>query len=139
MANTISHAGVIDSIENGIVHVRIIQHSACSSCKLSSYCTSAESKEKMIDVYTNEATRFSVGENVNVIAASSVEIKAVVYGFVVPLVVMMLSIIIALLLFGLSEPLAAFIGLASLVPYYTLLYMLRSRLQKVLVFQIEKP
>lgn len=139
MANTISHAGVIDSIKNGIVHVRIIQHSACSSCKLSSYCTSAESKEKMIDVYTNEATRFSVGENVNVIAASSVGIKAVVYGFVVPLVVMMLSIIIALLLFGLSEPLAAFIGLASLVPYYTLLYMLRSRLQKVLVFQIEKP
>jgi len=139
MANTISHVGVIDSIENGIVHVRIIQHSACSSCKLSSYCTSAESKEKMIDVYTNEATRFSVGENVNVIAASSVGIKAVVYGFVVPLVVMMLSIIIAFLLFGLSEPLAAFIGLASLVPYYTLLYMLRSRLQKVLVFQIEKP
>jgi sigma-E factor negative regulatory protein RseC len=93
----------------------------------------------MIDVYTNEATRFSVGENVNVIAASSVGIKAVVYGFAVPLVVMMLSIIIAFLLFGLSEPLAAFIGLASLVPYYTLLYMLRSRLQKVLVFQIEKP
>ena len=138
MANTISHEGIIDTIEIGVVRVRIIQHSACSSCKLSSHCTSSESKEKMIDVYTNDTTRFSIGEKVNVIASASVGAKAVILGFVIPLVIMMLSITIPILLFGLSEALAALIGLASLVPYYTLLYILRNRMQKVLVFQIEK-
>lgn len=138
MANTISHAGVIDSIDNGVVHVRIIQHSACSSCKLSSHCTSAESKEKMIDVYTSEASsRFSAGESVNVIAAASVGAKAVIYAFVVPLAIMLAAIIIPVQVFGLSEPLAALTGLASLVPYYTLLYIMRNRLKKVLVFEIE--
>lgn len=138
MANTISHVGIIASIESGLVHVRITQHSACSSCKLSSHCTSAESKEKMIDVYTNNTTQFSVGEKVNVIAAASVGAKAVIIGFVIPLAIMMQSIVIPILLFGLSEALAALIGLASLVPYYSILYILRNRMQKVLVFQIEK-
>jgi sigma-E factor negative regulatory protein RseC len=92
----------------------------------------------MIDVYTNDTTRFSVGEKVNVIASASVGAKAVNLGFVIPLVIMMLSITIPILLFGLSEALAALIGLASLVPYYILLYRLRNRMQKVLVFQIEK-
>ena len=92
----------------------------------------------MIDVYTNDTTRFSLGEKVNVIVSASVGTKAVIFGFVIPLVIMMLSITIPILLFGLSEALAALIGLASLVPYYTLLYILRNRMQKVLVFQIEK-
>lgn len=138
MANTISHAGVIDSIDGNVVHVRIIQHSACSSCKLSNHCTSAESKEKIIDVNVDDSTCFSIDENVNVIASQSVGTKAVIYGFVLPLAIMLLAVILPIQLFGSSEAVAALIGLASLAPYYTLLYIMRNRLQKVLVFQIEK-
>lgn len=138
MSNTISHAGVIASISTGIVHVRIVQKSACASCKIASQCTSSESKEKMIDVYTTDTSGYSVGESVNVIASSSVGTQAVIYGFVVPLVIMMIAIIVSLKLSDFPEPLAALIGIVSLVPYYTLLYILRNKLQRVLSFHIEK-
>ena len=78
MSNVISHKGIIDSIEGGVAHVRITQHSACSSCKVASYCNSAESKEKLIDARVSEPSRHHVGDEVSVMAAQSVGTKAVI-------------------------------------------------------------
>ena len=47
MSNKIRHEGVIDSIDEGCVHVRILQTSACAACKVAGYCNAAEAKEKI--------------------------------------------------------------------------------------------
>ncbi|MBQ0073771.1 MAG: SoxR reducing system RseC family protein [Prevotella sp.] len=136
MSNRISHEGIIDSISSGMVRVRITQNSACSSCKIASHCTSAESKEKLIDVHCNNTGNYSVGQEVMVMAAESVGMKAVLIAFVIPTVIL-LAVISTCIINGLSELTAAISGLATLIPYYTILYICRKRLEKSLTFWIE--
>lgn len=137
MSGLISHKGIIDSISEGMVRVSIVQSSACSSCKVASYCTSAESKEKFIEVKTYDTSSYEVGQEVNVVGTTSMGMKAVVLAFVIPTVLLMAVVIIALTA-GASELTAALSGLLSLVPYYILLYMLRGTLEKKLSFWIKE-
>ena len=135
--NIISHEGVIDSINASTVNVRIVQSSACSGCKLSSHCTSAESKEKLIEVRTYDTSRYKIGDNVNVLAATAVGFKAVLYAFIIPLVLLTVSIFAMLLIVKSSEIMAIGVGFAILASYYTLLYIMRSKLEKQLTFYLE--
>ena len=64
MNQKISHSGIIDSIEDECIHVRIVQTSACAACKVAGYCNAAESKEKIIDVCCDNAAAYSVGQHV---------------------------------------------------------------------------
>ena len=135
MSNVISHTGIIDRIDEGMARVRIVQHSACSSCKVASYCSSAESKEKIINVRCTDGNRYHVGENVTVMAAQAVGTKAVVIAFVIPLV-LILTVIAVVLYFTGKEATAALSGLAALIPYYAVLYMLKSQLERQLTFYL---
>lgn len=94
MSNQISHKGIIDSISRGVVHVRIVQSGACSSCKVASYCNSAESKEKIIDVKCADTQQYAVGQDVTVMAAPSVGAKAVVLAFIIPTIILLATIAI---------------------------------------------
>lgn len=136
MSNVISHTGIIDSIDDGMVRVRIVQHSACSSCKVASYCNSAESKEKIIDVRCANAAMRHIGDNVTVMAAQAVGTKAVIIAFVIPLVLMLTVIAIVMHITG-NEPTAALSGMAALVPYYAVLYMLKSKIERQLTFYLK--
>lgn len=136
MSNQISHSGIIDSISDGVAHVRIVQSSACSSCKVASYCSSAESKEKMIDVRCPDASRYSVGQAVTVMAAQAVGMKAVVLAFIIP-TILLLAVIIACVGNGVSDGIAAMAGITVLVPYYFLLYLSRNRLENILTFYLK--
>ena len=136
MSNVISHTGIIDSIEDGMVRVRIVQHSACSSCKVASMCNSAESKEKLIDVRHGANDNLHVGDSVTVMAAQAVGTKAVVIAFVIPLVIMLATIAIVMHVTG-SEAYAAASGIAVMLPYYIVLYLFRSRLERELTFYLK--
>ena len=74
--NDISHEGTIISIEKENLRVRIIQNSACASCKIAGHCQTAESKEKIIEVTTPDYADFSVGDKVNVTESVGVGAKA---------------------------------------------------------------
>lgn len=134
----ISHEGMVDSVSKGCVHVRIVQNSACASCKIASYCTSAESKEKVVDVYTSKTSDYQVGDKVEVMARLSVGFRAVLFGFVIPAVLIFSVPFIAIYGFHLTEDHAALMGLASLIPYYILLYLLKGFFKKIMIFQIRK-
>ena len=73
MSNKIRHEGVIDSIDEGCVHVRILQTSACAACKVAGYCNAAEAKEKIVDVFCNPRERELLpGQPVTVSASGAV-------------------------------------------------------------------
>ena len=137
MSDKISHSGIIESLSDHKAQVRIVQSSACSSCKVASYCTSAESKEKVIDVMVVSPEKFTVGQNVTIVGASSIGAKAVILAFVVPTVILLAAIIICLAL-GTEEYVAALVGIATLVPYYIILYAFRNRLEKMLIFYLQE-
>lgn len=137
MSNVISHIGIIDSIEEGMVRVRIVQHSACSSCKVASVCNSAENKEKIIDIKNSADPHLHIGDTVTVMAAQAVGTKAVIIAFVVPLVLMLATIVNVLHFTG-DERYAAISGMAILLPYYIVLYLFKSRLARELTFYLKK-
>lgn len=136
MRSNISHSGVVESVEDGCVHVRIVQTSACAACKVAGYCNASESKEKMIDVYTTDTQRYSVGQAVTVMASRQVAAHALLLGFGLPFLVLVGVLVVVLQMTG-NELWAALAGLLSLAPYYLLLYFFRNRLRDKLSFWIE--
>ena len=136
MENKITHSGVIDSISNGCIHVRIVQTSACAACKVAGYCNAAESKEKIVDVYRHDAATYQIGQSVVVSTSGRVAARALLWGFGMPFVILVAVLFIVLQLTG-SEGTAALSGLAALPPYYGVLWLFRNRMREQLAFTIE--
>ena len=135
MSTKISHSGIVESIEEGCVHVRIVQTSACAACKVASYCHAAESKEKIVDVF-RPADGLKIGDAVTVTASIQIATQALLLGFAVPFVVMVLVLVLVLWLSG-SEAKAGLSALLSLLPYYGVLYLMRNMLRDKFAFDIE--
>ncbi|MBR1548501.1 MAG: SoxR reducing system RseC family protein [Prevotella sp.] len=136
MSNTISHSGVVESIDGRLVRVRILQTSACAACKVAARCNASESKEKTIEVDTPAAASYSVGQQVVVSTTGSMAAKALLWGFGMPFVVMV-AVTVAVMLLTANEALAALCGLAALAPYYIGVWLMRDRLKEQLAFYIE--
>ena len=137
MNQRITHSGVVDSVEDGCVHVRIVQTSACAACKVASYCNAAESKEKRIDVYCDSVAAYKTGQQVTVSTSGQVAARALLWAFGVPFVLLMVVLVLVLLLTG-NEGWAALSALAALIPYYIILWLLRDKMREQLAFRIEQ-
>lgn len=136
MNQRIRHCGVVEQVEDGCVHVRIVQTTACAACKVASYCNAAESKEKMIDVFCDAATEYSVGQQVVVSTSGQVAAKALLWAFGVPFVLLM-SVLVLVLVLTANEGWAALSALVALVPYYIILWLFRDKMREQLAFKIE--
>lgn len=138
MANIITHSGIVENITNGCIQVRISQSSACASCKVASQCNAWERKEKIIDVYDNAADGhdYAVGDKVTVAVSQRSGSEAVVLAFIVPFALLVLTVFACSLLTG-NEAIAALVGLAILIPYYIILYIMRSKISRRISFTIE--
>ena len=136
MSQKISHSGVVESILDGCVKVRIIQTSACAACKVASHCNAAESKVKIVDVFCCNSSDYSVGQDVTVWASKDVANRALLLGFGVPFLLLVCVLMIALR-FVSEEGIAALIALGALVPYYFAIWLMRDRIQRQISFQIE--
>ena len=137
MSQKISHAGVIESIEGDSIKVRIVQTSACAACKVAGHCNAAESKVKIVDVVVADATRYQLGQEVVVWASKDVANKALVLGFGLPFL-LLITVLIFVLYITDNEGIAALAALASLLPYYFLLWLRRDSIQRGISFRIEE-
>lgn len=136
MSNKIKHNGVVDDVEEGCVRVRILQSSACSACKVAAHCNASETKEKIIEVQVADADRYQRGDSVIVVADTAVGFRASLYGYLLPLILMVVSLV-AVLKITQSEGYAAMSALGILIPYYIGLYLLRNKLRNKLSFSLE--
>ena len=137
MSTKISHSGVVESISEGCVQVRILQTSACAACKVAGHCHASESKEKIVDVLNaGDTSRLKVGDSVIVSASRDVANRALLLGFGVPFMILV-SVLIIMLQLVADEGLAALAALSALLPYYGLLYLMRDRIQQKMAFSIE--
>ncbi len=137
MTNKIKHPGIVESIGEGCVSVRIVQSSACSACKVAGHCHASESKEKIVEVDMADTVGYHVGDRVVVAADTSVGFRASLYGYLLPLLLMVATLVVVLLA-SRQEAFAALSALAVLIPYYIGLYLFRSRLKGSLSFAIER-
>lgn len=130
------HQGTVDSINAPIVRVRILQASACSSCVAKQLCHSAESKEKFIEVFTADSSSYFVGEQVLVMGYLSQGLKAVWWAYCFPLVLMVATLFGAYTLWQ-DEAVSALMAILILLPYYLIIYILRSKFAKALSFTLK--
>lgn len=133
----IEHEGVIEKISGNQVIVRILQQSACSACHAKGTCMAADSKEKLVEV-ADFSGRFHENERVILEGKESMGYKAVVWAFVLPLVILILTLIFTISLWNFSETEAAISAMAALVPYYLILYLLRKKMANSFQFSIKK-
>lgn len=116
--------------------VRILQSSACSACKVAAHCNASETKEKLVEVWVADTQSYSKGDSVVIVADAAVGLRASLYGYLLPLAVMVATLVAALRITH-SEGVAALTSIGVLVPYYLLLYLFRHHLKKRLTFEIE--
>ena len=138
MENQIRHEGIIETVNGSHIQVRIVQTPACAGCKVASHCHTAESKEKIIDVYdVADSSRWKSGQSVVVSTRVGMAGKALLLGFGLPLILMIL-VFAAALIAGCSEGYAALMMLFTLIPYYLVLWLFRGRISRVVTFTIEE-
>ena len=132
----IEHQGVITDIAGHKVSVTILQQSACSSCHARGACTAADSKEKMVDIadYTG---KYKVNDLVTVVGQKSMGYRAVLWAFVIPIIILVSILVVSVNAWGLGEIDAALAAIISLVPYYAILYLLRDRMAGSFKFTIK--
>lgn len=137
MNDKIKHAGVIESVGEDCISVRILQTSACDACKVAGHCNASQSKEKLIDVYNQVNSDYHVGEHVMVVASPGVGMRAVAWGFGIPFILLVATVFLMVKLTG-NEGWAALTSLGMLIPYYLVLYLLRDKIRGRLSFSIER-
>lgn len=129
MNDTIEHQGIVESVTEEGVRVSILQVAACAECKAKSLCSSAESKEKVVDVY-GRYEDLHVGDVVTVYGSMQMASKAVRLAFVYPMILLLLIGFVCLGLLGWSESTVLILMLATVAVYFCIVYALRSRLER---------
>ena len=135
MADTIRHQGIVENIKGSHLQVRIIQTSACASCSIKGHCSSADTKEKLIDVTDDNVSSYQPGDRVWVIGELSMGVMAVLLAFILPFLVLIFSLFIFMAIWN-DELGSALCSLALLIPYYYILWLNKSRLGKKFSFSI---
>ena len=133
----IEHEGTIDNINGNQYSIRITQSTACSECHAKHACIAADTKVKMVDVIDTSG-QFKMNERVVLSGKTSIGYKAVLWAFVLPLLLLMGVVFMSVSIWDVGELTAALISLAALVPYYSLLYIMRHKMGDKLAFTIKK-
>jgi len=134
--NTLKHLGIVENIQGSHLSVRIVQTSACAACSVKGHCSSADSKDKIIDIIDTAAASYQVGENVMVVGETSMGMQAVALAFIIPFVLLIFTLFLFMALIE-NELYAALLSLAVLVPYYYILWLNKTRLKQKFSFTIK--
>lgn len=140
MPEIIDHQGIIKEIKDQQrLIVSIISISACNHCSSKETCTmslSSEAKEKEVEVFVNDTSKYTPGTSVVVEMKLSTGNLAVLLSYVMPLIVMLTTVFIA---YGITknEGISGILGLIVLVPYYLIIYLLNSKIKKRFRFTLK--
>ena len=130
----IKHDGIVEEVGSNSVVVRISSGSACSGCHAENLCNISGKEDKLISI----EGKYDVarGDVITVLMQQSMGIKAVLLGYVLPLFILVISLII-LLSASLSELAAGLVSISILIPYFILLYLNRNRIGRIFLFTLK--
>lgn len=132
----ITHDGVVKSVEGERVRVTILQSSACAGCAAKQMCSSAEAKEKEVDVFTSDSLMYRAGDKVLLEGRLSDGRRAALIAYGLPLFALLPTLFILVSLTG-NETYSALGALCVVGLYYLILFFFfRERLQQSFSFYI---
>ncbi len=130
----ILHRGVVQKTLNGRVWVQIERGSACGACAASKFCTASDSRQESIEI-TDNSRKWTEGEKVQVRISTSLAGMAVVWVYLIPLLLLLVTLF-AVIHFTTNEIYAALASLGVLVVYYGVLYLCNPWLQRKAHFSL---
>ncbi len=135
MSHQISHEGIVTSIDNDNIQIKILSKSACTSCNIKTACNMSEMQEKIITIPAPKDKNLSIGQEVIVSMRLSQANKAVIFAYIIPLIIL-ISMIFILNILKIDEGLNALISICSLAPYYLILYLFKAKIRSKFEYEI---
>ena len=137
MAKIMEHEAVVVEVfaEQKRIDVQMVVSGACGSCKAKAVCGSSESQVRQVAAYTDHPELYNVGDKVVVSIEQIMGYKAIVLSYIVPLVVMLVSLALTHSRYG--DLVAGVAALGACALYFVVLAFFRKRLEKVIVFSIK--
>ena len=130
----VSHTGIVKEIGAKGIKVGIVVQSGCASCQIKGNCTMSEQTDKELEIECNPQ-KFVKGQRVMVQLRSSQGMHALWLGYVLPFLILF-TVMIITSTFTNDEGIIGLVSLASLVPYYVLLYSLKNRIKKKFTYVV---
>ena len=109
--------------------------SACAACHAKGVCSAADMAEKIVE--TIPLDKVEKGDKVIVEMEEKLGFKAVVFAFLIPFILLMITVFSVSHVTG-SETAGAFSGLGVLVPYYVVIYLLKDYFRRNFIFNCTK-
>ena len=134
---SVDHKGTIIEITESNIRVEIINKSMCAACHAKGFCTTGDTKDKIIDVAYLNRGEYSVVDSVVVTMRRSMGFKAVWISYVIPLLILLIFLL-TLHSLGFGELLAGLSSVLAVGVYYLVVYLLRDRISTDFVFTIAK-
>ncbi len=130
----IDHEGIVRKVDNNSVVVSIKSSAACSGCHAEGSCNMSGQEEKIIDI----SGRYNVkpGDSVTVLMKQSMGYNALFLGYVLPVIIVLFTLILMVSLDA-GELSSGLISLSTLLPYYLILFLFRSRINKIFTFTLK--
>lgn len=136
----IDHPAVIKEIDyaNGVVKLMLTDAEDCGGCPAARLCSLATKEGKNDTEYTitvDDASQFRPGEKVSLRGTEKMHRRAIMLATVIPCICLIIIMTATYLLTG-NQATAAVAGVTSMVFFFTLLYLLRNKLEHEFEFTI---
>jgi len=131
----ISHEGIVQYTGKDSVMVLLSPGVSCSGCQAEKSCNISGNDRKLIKV--DGAFNLSSGEKVLVSMKKSQGYSAILLGYLIPLIVVIITLT-AMISLSVNELFSGLISLGLLIPYYFLLFVLRKSISNRFTFTINR-
>lgn len=132
----LEHVGTVSAVGDKVVEVEFGVESACSECRAKDLCAQ-DGERRFVPVWEPNAQMYSVGEEVMISVSETMGIKAAVWAYIIPIFVV-LGVLLAGNMAGLGDAVTGLGALGALAVYYLGLWIMRSKIEKEIVFKIRK-
>lgn len=133
-AGRIEHEGKVERVSTDSVDIRIASEAACSGCHAEGFCSLTGREHKIIHV--TGKYKVEEGDTVSVVISESTGYKAVFLGYLLPLLLLIISLVL-LLSFSVREIIAGLVSIGILAPYFFILYFFRERINQSFTFTLK--
>ena len=126
--------GVVEEIDNDTIKVNITSISACQSCHAKGACSVANVQEKTIEIPSK--ANYKPSQQVMITLQQSSGYKALFLGYVLPFLIVLFTLIL-FTSFTDNEAIAGIVSIGTLIPYYSLIYVMRNKIKKNFSFTVK--
>jgi sigma-E factor negative regulatory protein RseC len=131
--NYLEHDGIVTDLQNGRVRISLTG-SGCSACH-KSLCMLGDSKAKEVELPMKE-NKFNIGDTVIVKINPASGYKAVILLYLLPFCLMILTLLLSSQL-GYHESIAGLTSLLILIPYFSILFVMKKWLGNQCTIDVE--